>query len=106
MWLVGGFAASPYLIQALREALGPNKGGVTVQRPDTNLLVEVAKGFYLLTLRIRAKAVANGDLARIESLARQYVEIVRQARGAWRACSVMRMPGWSSCLATSPGLSE
>ena len=44
VWLVGGFAASSYLLQALRDALN-TKGteGVTVQSPDTNVLV-----YYIL----------------------------------------------------------
>ncbi|THH09037.1 hypothetical protein EW145_g2296 [Phellinidium pouzarii] len=45
VWLVGGFAASPYLLGRLQEALEPD--GILIRRPDTNLAKAVANGAIL-----------------------------------------------------------
>ncbi|KAH8117835.1 hypothetical protein DFH11DRAFT_1541121 [Phellopilus nigrolimitatus] len=44
VWLVGGFASSPYLLKRLNDSLGPE--GVSIQRPDTSL-EKVANGAVL-----------------------------------------------------------
>ncbi|KAI5122758.1 hypothetical protein M0805_009841 [Coniferiporia weirii] len=45
IWLVGGFAASPYLLKRLRDALEPE--GVVIQTPDANVAKAVANGAVL-----------------------------------------------------------
>ncbi|KAH8117852.1 hypothetical protein DFH11DRAFT_862716 [Phellopilus nigrolimitatus] len=45
VWLVGGFASSPYLFERLKNSLEPE--GVRFQRPDTNLEKAVANGAVL-----------------------------------------------------------
>ncbi|KAH8117896.1 hypothetical protein DFH11DRAFT_1503901 [Phellopilus nigrolimitatus] len=45
VWLVGGFASSPYLLKRLNDSL--EHEGVSIQRPDTNLTKAVADGAVL-----------------------------------------------------------
>ncbi|KAH8117904.1 hypothetical protein DFH11DRAFT_865015 [Phellopilus nigrolimitatus] len=45
VWLVGGFASSPYLLKRLNDSLEPE--GVSIQRPDTSLEKAVANGAVL-----------------------------------------------------------
>jgi len=55
-------------------------GGVTLETA-ADFLKAGACALGVGSAMIEAKAVAAGDFARIESLARQYAEIVRQTRG-------------------------
>lgn len=48
VWLVGGFASSPYLLKALQEAFETD--GPTVQSPETHLCVNVFHWFCGLNI--------------------------------------------------------
>jgi hypothetical protein len=56
VWLVGGFAASPWLFSQLQERLAPLK--VTVSRPDSQTLV-----FYLHLANLAIDWLLNFELA-------------------------------------------